>query len=292
MTGAEIVPVKAAVAAAKGALGEDQNVKRQLAEMAKDSPAMREAAESFARRVAVRQALLLKLYRPLAKLVGASKAYFETEFAADMSEKIAGIPDDHLRAPPPSVAVPAMQALGYSLDEPDLKEMYLNLLATATDDRKSEKAHPSFAEIIKQLSPREAGLLPLVLRQTLPIVQVQRKGPTGTGARLESNHVIKLADLGTGEPAEETSMAVWVDNWVRLGLVEVDYKRSLVAEGSYDWIEERPEVLRLIELDPRGRDAVKLAKGMLRPTDFGLRFASAVAPETVEVAEGGAPGPS
>lgn len=280
MSGGELVPIsKAAIAVGKAALSEGASVKQQLTELAKDSPAMKDAAEKYARRVAIKQGILLRLYQPLAKWAGASREYFESDFVSDMSEKIADIPEEHLTSPAPSVAVPAMQGLAYSLEEPDLKEMYLNLLANATDDRVSEQAHPSFAEIIKQLSAREARLLAEVFSQTaLPVIQLRLKAPEGAGSSIVNNHVIQLTNLDTGEPTEEQSVPVWIDNWVRLGLVEVDYSYALVAEGRYDWIEQRPELVRISSVDERGREAVELKKGLLRRTDFGSRFFATVTP--------------
>lgn len=136
-----MVPLtKAGIEAASRALGDSDEVKRQLLELAKDSPSMQDAAEHYARRIAIKQKVLLKLYQPLAKWVGESRDYLGGEFIADMSAKIADVPEEHLTSPPPAVAVPAMQGLGYSLGEPELKEMYLNLLALASDDRHTQEA--------------------------------------------------------------------------------------------------------------------------------------------------------
>lgn len=174
-----------------------------------------------------------------------------------------------------------MQGLSYSLQEPNLKEMYLNLLATATDDRISDRAHPSFAEIVKQLSPAEAGMLAEVLkRESLPAVQLMRKAAEGSGGTYVANHLLPLTDPETGDPVEEHSLPVWVDNCVRLGLVEVSYMRSFVADERYEWVEDRPELLRLSQMDERGRDSLKVNKGVMLIRDFGRRFATAVLPET------------
>jgi hypothetical protein len=54
--------------------------------------------------------------------------------------------------------------LSYTFEEPSLKDLYLNLLATASDDRRADQAHPAFAEIIKQLTPDETKLLNSTLR--------------------------------------------------------------------------------------------------------------------------------
>ncbi len=95
MTGGEIVPVgKAAIRAAQKALETGQSKEAQLQELAHDSPETKRAAEQYAKRIAVKQTMLLKLLQPLARMVGVSTAYFETDFADDMAEKIAGIPDE------------------------------------------------------------------------------------------------------------------------------------------------------------------------------------------------------
>lgn len=183
MTSGEIVPVaKAAAAVARVALGENHRAKDELAELAKNSEAMPAAAEVRARRIAVKQEILLNVYRPLAWIFRVRRDYFESgTFTADLAEKTAEIPEEHLTTPRASVAFPAMEGLGYSIDEPDLKEMYLNLLAAATDDRREEDAHPSFAEIIKQLSAQEAQLLLAILDSSpLPIIEA-RSSSTSQG---------------------------------------------------------------------------------------------------------------
>lgn len=284
MSGEEIIPVsKQAAKGAKKALGESEHVKQQLAEMAKDSPAMQAAAESYARRIQIKQGILTKIYEPLAKWAGASWAYFESQFPEEMAERIADKPDECLTSPHPSVAVPAIQGLGYSLEDPDLKEMYLQLLATATDNRVSERAHPSFAEIIKQLSPQEAAMLANVLRNgNTPIARLKKKAVEGKGGTHVASHLLPLQDEDSGAPVEEPSLPVWIDNWNRLGLVRIDYVHSFVEDARYQWIEGRPELVRLSAEDDRGREGFEVERGILFITDFGCRFSEAVLPPPEE----------
>lgn len=280
MSGHEILPIAKAVKDVSTAALSDADVKKELLEISKESPAMKSAAEKYARRVAVKQTILLKLYQPLARLLGVAREYFDDEFAGEMAEKTAHIPEERLVPPLPSVALPAMQGLSYSLDEPDLKEMYLNLLATATDSSVSEAAHPSFAEIIKQLSAAEARLLLSVLQsQVLPIARLARKALEGPGETDLLSHLLDIRDTASNLPSEVKSLSVWVDNWVRLGLVEVDYTRTLVHEAHYEWVEQRPEFERLRDEDQRGSESIAIEKGILKPTDFGRRFAKAVTPD-------------
>jgi Abortive infection alpha len=64
-----------------------------------------------------------------------------------------------LVAPPLNVAGPAIEALKYTGSEASLREMYINLLSTSMDSETTKQAHPSFVEIIRQLTPDEARLL-------------------------------------------------------------------------------------------------------------------------------------
>jgi hypothetical protein len=281
MTSGEIDVGNAAQALSKAEVNAtkfDDPVNHQLQEISKDSPALMAAADSYAKRIAVKQEILLKLFKPLAKILGVAEFYFENGFAADMATKTADIPDENLRTPPSNVALPAMQGLAFSLDKPDLKDMYLNLLAAATNDRRTDQAHPSFSEIIKQLSPPEAVLLQSCLKQPpTPIIRI--KGvmtEPGTGYFVFENHVLNWADSETHEPGEVPLGAMYLDNWIRLGLVVVMYDEYLTAPDKYDWVEGRPEFIRLkTEHASNAQFNVSFDKGILKPTAFGKKFSAA-----------------
>ncbi len=83
------------------------------------------------------------------------KSYISTS----VSKKLENVPTENIVQPNPVVAVPAIEALRYTGHDETLREMYANLLANAIDVSTQENAHPSFVEIIKQLSPKEALLL-------------------------------------------------------------------------------------------------------------------------------------
>jgi len=277
MTGGELIAVgKAAEAVGKNALGEDEKTKDVLLRIAEDTPEMTAAARSMAARTAVKERVKLKLYQPFARMLGVSKAYFEDTFPQEMGAKIADVPDENLITPPASLAVPALQGLSYTFEEPSLKELYLNLLATASDDRRADQAHPAFAEIIKQLAPNETKLLNLTLRMRGTVVARIKDlvgKPLGSYVVLMS-HLLPLVDETTGEPKEEPQAPTWVDNWQRLGLVNVTYAEFATAEHAYDWVETRPEYVRMSE-HPK---VTKLSfdKGLIRTTDFGWQFLRAV----------------
>jgi hypothetical protein len=275
MTGGEIAAVgKAAGAVGKKALGQDQKTGEVLLRVAEDTPEMRAAARSMAARTAVKERVKLKLYQPFARMLGVSKEYFGDTFPQEMGAKIADIPEENLITPSPSVAVPALQGLSYTFGEPSLKELFLNLLATASDDRRAGVAHPAFADVIKQLSPPEARVLEVVLaRLEIPAVRLKNLLPASEYQfNILLPHLLPYADE-EGHPVEAPQLPVWVDNWQRLGLVEMTYKERMTGENTYDWVKTMPEYRRF-DNDP----AINLDfdKGGLRVTGFGQYFYRAV----------------
>ncbi len=97
-------------------------------------------------------------FLPIRGLVwGAGK--FEDFVKSKVEKKLENTPIDNICSPNLSVAGPAFESLKYVGHEEALREMYANLIANAMDTSTKDDAHPSFVEIIKQLSSQEARLL-------------------------------------------------------------------------------------------------------------------------------------
>jgi hypothetical protein len=132
---------------------------------------------------------------------------------------------------PPNLVVagPTIEALKYAGHEPILREMYINLLATAMDAESAHKAHPAFVEIIRQLLPDEARLLNWLATHESKHIKMDQNDRTAA--------VVK-------EYAEPAACAIsgmiwsYIDNLQRVGLVR--YREGLTGtigglndEGSY-----------------------------------------------------------
>jgi hypothetical protein len=87
------------------------------------------------------------------------------------------------------------------------------------------------------------------------------------------SHLLALADE-TGEPREEPQAPTWVDNWQRLGLVNVSYAEFQTGDHAYDWVQTRPECVRLAKRP--GITKLNFGKGLIRTTEFGRQFHRAV----------------
>ena len=242
-------------------------------ELASESPELAEAGRSFAKSAltiskAVNNALL-----PIAAVnFGFEKArtYFNERFAKDMEEAAKDIPPDEIVEPRSSVAAPTLEGLAFAHDEPALKGMYLKLLRTAMDGRTAGSAHPGFAQVIRQIDSLDAQLFNSLSHETSYPVVTLRIQLDGGGFDEAQKHIVGA--LRGGQPFASPMVQTSIDNLERLGLVSIDYSFYFKAPERYEWVETRPEYLRLKEA---GKE-VDVGKGILELTAFGRMFKQAV----------------
>lgn len=89
-------------------------------------------------------------------------------------------------------------------------------------------------------------------------------------------HLLNVTDSLTEEAVEIPQMAVMIDNWIRLGLIEVSYGQWLTGGVKYDWAYQRPEYLKLKEEHEVSGIKVSPHNGYLLRTQLGHNFAKAV----------------
>ncbi len=252
----------------------------EMMKIAGENPEVKEAGKNLSRAALTITKTINVCLLPLAAVNFAfdkARAYFAEKFQDDLAAKAAAIPPENIVEPKASIAGPALQGLAFTHEEPNLKEMYLKLLATAMDGRVSNDAHPAFVEIIKQLSAEDAGMLQLVIKKDdfTPMAEIRQSDANGAGHIL-LKHVMPLFNPKTKQLQENVRLPVIVDNWIRLGLVEVEYLRELMGENAYSWVKTRPEFLRLKQVHEKPGLSVTYKGGFLTRTSLGFQFAKTV----------------
>ncbi len=260
---------------------EGVSVVTEIIKAAGDDPSVKEAAGNLGQTAVTLTTTINNALLPLAAVNFAfdkARTYFSEKFQKDMTEKAENIPPEHLIQPKASVAGPTLQGLAFTHEEPSLKEMFLSLLATSMDGRKADLAHPAFVEIIKQLDSKDARLVrsPLISSSPIPIIEIYTVLSDGKSQRAQLRHVLNLKDLTTGQLVEDQKLPAMVDNWIRLGLVTVDYSKHLSDLSSYSWAEQRPEYLGLCDTLNDEHQKVVFTRGIMFCTELGKQFAAAV----------------
>ena len=90
--------------------------------------------------------------------------------AQAIEDKIKKIPEDRIVPPEAYIAIPAIQQLCYCQNSEVLRDLYANLLVSSMDADKKWQVHPSFIDVIKQLTPDEARYLIVLPRMVIQVV--------------------------------------------------------------------------------------------------------------------------
>ncbi len=258
----------------------DETTKAIVAEIvgeAKKDDNVIHAAKGLGKAVNTCVTFLNNALLPLAAInFGFEKArhYFQKQFSNEMEELIKNIPQDKLIEPKASIAGPTLQGLAFSHEEEELKVLYLNLLASSMNSDKAKSVHPSFVEIIKQLTPKEAELLKAIApSKQLAIGEIHTEQKSG-GYQIIYKHLIDLTTEETGEPYVDDNTTISIENLIRLGLLLAQYDKHLKTDALYENLENRPEFKAEVEKHEGNPEVVKitLQKGALLMTNLGENF--------------------
>jgi Abortive infection alpha len=151
---------------------------------------------------------------------------------SSVSQKLEEVPVENICSPDPSIIVPAFEALRYRGHEEELREMYATLLASALNIDTKDDVHPSFVEVIKQLTPDEAKLLSFLsnLKSYPEICSINDRrsvagGREGDRERGVSSNQIKMEFLDVCFWFEnKVKLKSALDNFLRLQLLEIETK--------------------------------------------------------------------
>lgn len=197
--------------------------------------------------------------------------------SSKVSDRLKNVPPENIISPKPNVAGPALESLRYTGHEEALSDLYANLLAASMDKATAEGAHPAFVEIIKQLTPDEAKLVSLFLRDMpFPLLNVRWEYKTPTEGKQGGKEVlVNFSHLGDIAGCEYKHLVpAYLDNLCRLGLAEIPPMFSYTSPGVYEPLENSPLIQAVkaqIEANPEFRPNVE--RRGLRVTELGKQFA-------------------
>ena len=186
-------------------------------------------------------------------------------------QKLKGVPAEKIVQPAIEVAGPAVQALIFRGEKKELRELFGNLIASSMNADQKDEVHPSFVEVIKNMSADEARIMKVfVNRDTYPLIDLNaKKKGNMSRAKLISNfgHIGKIANCSSPEVSHN------LENLDRLGLVHIDGGQFLTDKSQYIALENDPIILhhkgRIEKME--GREPTVHRKIVMR-TDLGTRF--------------------
>lgn len=159
----------------------------------------------------------------------AHKEYNVSQTEILLAEKLKNVDPNKIVSPEPYVAVPALQAISYSMDNYQLRNLYANLLANSMNSDTKNNVLPCFVEIIKQLSPLDAQVFQYIYSHEInPLIHLKQSFTKDKGFNILVRNVtlINLAPV--------SQIAICIDNLTRLNLIEVPADGSYTQKSHYD----------------------------------------------------------
>lgn len=89
-------------------------------------------------------------------------SYALQEFENELKEKIDKIPKDRLVEPDIQVVAPALEDSKYCVERKELRNMFTNLISSAMNSDYTKYVHPTYTNILKQLSHVDAIILEII----------------------------------------------------------------------------------------------------------------------------------
>lgn len=203
-------------------------------------------------------------------------------FGEELVEKIESIPEEQQIVPPISLVFPVVNAISYLGQETELREMFSNLLASASNREQAKDVHPSFVEIIKEITPVEAGILKILQSEQKIPAFIIRKVYNNRGGTNLFQHVLEISDFN----ANLGSHSVGIDNLIRLRLIDVDYSMMFHDTKLYDTLLEKirkifPNIELIIDkqtpyIDEESK--IFYQRGIVAKTILGNKFSNICIP--------------
>lgn len=190
-----------------------------------------------------------------------------------LTEKLKNVPPERIITPNLLVAGPILESLRFAAHEKTLRELYANLLATSIDSETAKNAHPGFVAILQSMSPDEAKILKLfTVDQACPLIDVK-------AVKQEAFLILKRNFSFIGKHAGckyQELVPNYLDNLVRLGLLELIPNRYILGEGIYEPLQESKELDLIKQKIEDIQDAtLGFDKKKIELTDLGKQFCSA-----------------
>ena len=164
----------------------------------------------------------------------AEREYKLAETEKLLAKKLEHVCEDKIVTPEAYVAVPALQAISYSMNSEELRELYANLLAKAMNSDTKDLVHPSFVEIIKQMSPMDAKIFKeIVTAPACPLISIKIRQQDG-GEQFYADNCSWISDYSLVQC--RTSF----DNLTRLGLIQIPSGLSYTHKELYNLVKSNP----------------------------------------------------
>lgn len=194
-------------------------------------------------------------------------------FRKQLEDSIDQIPADKKIDPSVQTTAQALENSKYCIDQDNLREMFAALISNSMNADYQKDIHPSFAEILKQMSSLDAEVIKVFKNSPLiglPICRYQINEKEGYKTLLENVFIdYFLLNLET--------CSISISSLTRLGLLKVSYADYLTNKEAYKGFTEHPWFVFLKKEFPDKN--ISIQKGIVSLTPLGRSFTRICIPD-------------
>ncbi len=220
---------------------------------------------------------------PLKLLNDKSKVFFQKHME-NYKKKIDELNTEEIGNVPPEMGLPILDELTKTTND-NIAELFINLLLSSSSIDKSKNAHPSFINVIKNLSSDEAKIIQYLIesnKERFLLVSFSRKDIDNQIVELSDSYS-SILDLNIDYIENH---AFYARNLINLGILSENrhlYFQTEIEEydpliKKLDFVKEHKlNLLRnLDDSDYIKKSSIITNKGVLKLTEFGKEFIKAV----------------
>lgn len=199
------------------------------------------------------------------------------QFALDLQSKIEARKDGAIKVPDIEIVGPVLEAMRYTIDNKELRELYMELLATASDEKREKIVHPSYVEVIRRMSSFDAKLFRFLASKRGYVLAANPKIHINNSNKY---YVNAMPDWFVSPPDFTDDIFMLSASLVRLGqfgLLDLMYDRS-ASDADYSWVLESPLLKKRLHEFTGGKEnnvSIQYTKSVVVINDNGRQFASA-----------------
>lgn len=186
-----------------------------------------------------------------------------------LAYKLENVNPNKIVEPEAYVSVPAILAISYSMNSDELRNLYANLLTKSMNSDTQYMVHPSFVEIIKQMSPIDSLIFKIIMeREENPILNLCYGNDMMTESLLLVSNITDI-NITSGE-----IISLSIDNLVKQGIISIPFDEYYEDEHYYNKILNSQFYIDKYNSYPKNKDKLKLMPDfkMIRKTNLGLAF--------------------
>lgn len=216
-----------------------------------------------------------------AKKLSIQQAQNLEKFKETLEDKTQAIPEENLVEPNLSIIGPAIESSKFYFNEKELRDMFANLIASSMDKSKETNIHPSFPQIIQNLSVKDAEFLKFIYDNKYEFIpycilrKQKRKSENLTSFFSEVSEGITLSpyiiDFSyPNDPFYDFSSTI--ENLLRLQILSKNNNLYLLDTAHYSDLLVNPFYVSNCQNNKDDSEEVTLVRRYLEITSFGRNF--------------------